>query len=125
MGTIYHESSADLSTESQEMHRALASLIEELEAVDWYQQRADVTGDDDLKAILIHNMNEEIEHATMTLEWIRRRNPEFDKVLRTYLFTNAPITEIEEHETSGGGEATPAPVPISSSLNIGKFRKGE
>ncbi len=99
MGTVYNESG--LSPEAQEVHRALASLIEELEAVDWYNQRADVTRDESLKAILLHNRNEEIEHASMALEWLRREMPNFDRELRTYLFTTAPVTEVEE----AGGEA--------------------
>jgi hypothetical protein len=98
MSTVYHESG--LSQEGQEVHRALASLIEELEAVDWYNQRADVTHDEGLKAILLHNRNEEIEHASMALEWLRRRIPSFNKELRTYLFTSAPIIEVEEESES-------------------------
>ena len=98
MGTVYNESG--LSQEAQEVHRALASLIEELEAVDWYNQRADVTQDEGLKSILLHNRNEEIEHASMALEWLRRKISNFDKELRTYLFTKAPVTEVEE----AGGE---------------------
>ena len=94
MGTVYNESG--LSQDAQEVHRALASLIEELEAVDWYNQRADVTQDEGLKAILLHNRNEEIEHASMALEWLRRKISNFDKELRTYLFTSAPVTEVEE-----------------------------
>jgi uncharacterized protein len=99
----YHESEALLSDATKDMHRAIVSLMEELEAIDWYQQRADVTTDAELKAVLIHNKNEEIEHAMMGLEWIRRHSPEFDANCRTYLFTEGPITEIEEKETEGGG----------------------
>ena len=84
------------------MHRAIVSLMEELEAIDWYQQRADVCTDPELKAVLIHNKNEEVEHAMMGLEWIRRHSPVFDKNARTYLFTEGPITEIEKKETEGG-----------------------
>jgi ferritin-like protein len=94
VSTVYHESG--LSQNAQEVHRALASLIEELEAIDWYNQRADVSKDEGLKAILIHNRNEEIEHASMALEWLRRKMPNFDEELKTYLFTSAPITEVEE-----------------------------
>ncbi|MBD3414544.1 MAG: ferritin [Candidatus Aminicenantes bacterium] len=96
MSTVYHEDG--LSKEAKAAHRALTSLIEELEAVDWYNQRADVAGDDELKKILIHNRNEEMEHAAMLLEWLRRRIPELDEELETYLFKTAPITEIEEEE---------------------------
>lgn len=78
------------------LHYAITSLMEELEAVDWYRQRADDTDDPDLKAVLLHNANEEIEHACMVLEWIRRQEPKFDHYLKTYLFTTAPIVEVEK-----------------------------
>jgi ferritin-like protein len=94
MSTVYHESG--LSKDAKEIHRALASLIEELEAVDWYNQRVDVTEDQNLKKVLAHNRDEELEHAAMALEWLRRKLPKLDKELKTYLFTSAPITEIEE-----------------------------
>jgi hypothetical protein len=92
----YHEPVEKLSQATINLHRAITSLMEELEAVDWYQQRADVTQDEALKRILLHNRNEEIEHASMVLEWIRRHEPVFDKQLRTYLFQQGEITEIEE-----------------------------
>lgn len=104
MSTVYHESG--LSKEAQSMHRALASMIEELEAVDWYNQRADVAEDEELKKILLHNRNEEIEHASMLLEWVRRRIPEFDEELKTYLFTKKSILEIEEDEEDGDEESS-------------------
>ena len=94
MSTDYHEK--NLSAEARECHRALASLQEELEAVDWYHQRLDVTEDEGLKKILEHNRDEEIEHASMVLEWLRRRMPAFEEQLKTYLFTEQPITEIED-----------------------------
>ena len=77
------------------LHYAISSLREELEAVDWYRQRADDTEDEQLKAILLHNAGEEIEHAAMILEWIRRSEPRFDKELKEYLFKDGPITELE------------------------------
>ena len=77
-------------------HRAIASIMEELEAVDWYDQRISATTDDELRAILAHNRDEEKEHAAMTLEWIRRHDAKFDEHLRTYLFTEGDILEIEE-----------------------------
>ena len=77
------------------MHRAIVSLMEELEAIDWYQQRVDAAGDGELKEILRHNRDEEKEHAAMVLEWIRRRDPGFDEVLRAFLFTERPITALE------------------------------
>jgi ferritin-like protein len=102
----YHESLDKLSPVTQDMHRAIVSLQEELEAADWYQQRADACGDQELKAILLHNMREEIEHAAMILEWLRRNNADFGKHLKTYLFTTQPIMEVEEEDT--GGEASAA-----------------
>jgi ferritin-like protein len=81
------------------LHYAITSLIEELEAVDWYRQRADDCDDPALKAILLHNAREEIEHASMALEWIRRNDGEFDKQLREYLFVEGSITE-REHEAN-------------------------
>lgn len=121
MSTQYHEPTMELSHSTRELHRALASLIEELEAVDWYQQRADITGDGELKSILIHNRNEEIEHAAMALEWLRRNIPEFDSQLRTYLFTEKPITEVEAGE-NGGDEPAESDGPAAG-LGIGKFEK--
>jgi ferritin-like protein len=91
----YHEPIAELTTETRDMHRAIVSLMEELEAVDWYQQRVDACADPDLKAILAHNRDEEKEHASMVLEWIRRHDPKFDKELRDYLFTDKPIVDLE------------------------------
>ena len=88
----YHESIDDLSDETRDMHRAIVSLMEELEAVDWYNQRIDACKNDELKAILAHNRDEEKEHAAMVLEWIRRQDPTFDHELRDYLFTEKPIT---------------------------------
>ena len=89
----WHEPYESLSPTTRDMHRAIVSLMEELEAVDWYQQRADVTHDAELKAVIEHNRDEEIEHASMTLEWIRRKNPVFDKELREALFKTGPITD--------------------------------
>lgn len=87
----YHEPYELLSDETRNMHRAIISLMEELEAVDWYNQRIDVCKDEELKKILIHNRDEEKEHAAMTLEWIRRRDKVFDEELKEYLFTDEVI----------------------------------
>ena len=87
----YHEPVEELSGQTRDMHRAIVSLMEELEAVDWYNQRADACKDEDLKAILEHNRDEEKEHAAMVLEWIRRKDPVFSKELKEYLFTEKPI----------------------------------
>jgi len=87
----YHEPIEQLSAETRDMHRAIISLMEELEAVDWYNQRVDACSNPELRAILAHNRDEEKEHAAMVLEWIRRRDPRFDKELRDYLFTDKKI----------------------------------
>lgn len=118
MSSEYRESG--LSESASDVHRVLASMQEELEAVDYYHQRADLTKDAESKAIMEHNRDEEIEHAVMLLEWLRRRIPKFDEELKTYLFTSGPITELEEAATGGGG-ATKAPV-ASSGLKIGSLR---
>jgi ferritin-like protein len=97
-----------LTTATVSLHHAIVSLMEELEAVDWYRQRADDAEDDALRAILLHNMREEIEHASMVLEWIRRNNDDFDGFLRTYLFTTAPITEVEKVAEGKAGDPTQA-----------------
>lgn len=89
----YHEPIEELSDETRDMHRAIVSLMEELEAVDWYQQRVDACKDPALKSILAHNRDEEKEHAAMVLEWIRRKDASFDKELKDYLFTDKEITD--------------------------------
>tara|TARA_R110002049_G_scaffold31098_25_gene105908 strand:+ start:251 stop:535 length:285 start_codon:yes stop_codon:yes gene_type:complete len=87
----YHEPIDELTDETRDMHRAIVSLMEELEAVDWYNQRVDACKDSELKAILEHNRDEEKEHAAMVLEWIRRRDPKLDEELKDYLFTDKKI----------------------------------
>ncbi len=109
-----HESVEDLSPETREMHRALVSLIEELEAVDWYGQRVDATSDDELKSVLAHNRDEEKEHACMTLEWIRRNDPVFDRYLRELLFRTDAIVG-HDH---GPGDGDPT-------LGIGSLQDGK
>lgn len=126
----YHESLEALSEGTRDLHRALQSLMEELEAVDWYQQRVDATKDEELAAILAHNRDEEIEHAMMVLEWIRRKNPRFDQNARTYLFTKGPITAVEASLAAGGLDASESGAEArktadeSGSLNIGSLKKG-
>lgn len=93
----YHEPPELLSDHSNDLHRAIASLMEELEAIDWYQQRVEACTDAKLREILIHNKNEEIEHAFMILEWIRRRDPLFDSNARTYLFSKSSIIQARKH----------------------------
>ena len=97
--TTLHEPAEKLKTETIDIHRAMVSLMEELEAIDWYRQRSEACTDSQLRAILEHNMNEEIEHASMALEWIRRNVPKFDEALKTYLFTTGEITKLEEAAT--------------------------
>ncbi len=87
----YHEPVEELSDETRDMHRAIVSLMEELEAVDWYNQRADACKDPELRAILAHNRDEEKEHASMVLEWIRRHDPVLSKEMKEYLFSKGPI----------------------------------
>ena len=88
----YHEPIDELTDETRDMHRAITSLMEELEAVDWYNQRVDACKDEVLKSILEHNRDEEKEHAAMVLEWIRRKDPTFDKELKDFLYTDKPLT---------------------------------
>lgn len=87
----YHEPAEELSGDTRDMHRAILSLMEELEAMDWYNQRIETCNDPELREILTHNRDEEKEHAAMVLEWIRRRDPAFDKELREYLFSDKRI----------------------------------
>ena len=94
----YHEPVEELSQATRDMHRAILSLMEELEAVDWYAQRAEVCKDPELRAILEHNRDEEKEHAAMVLEWIRRHDPRFSKELKDYLFTSQPIRDDHGHD---------------------------
>lgn len=128
MSTSYHEPTSELSARTRSLHRALATVIEELEAVDWYQQRIDVATDQELAAIITHHRDEEIEHAVMGLEWLRRQMPEFDEKLRTYLFTSEPITEVEEsaeHEVPEASAATAVPSAAGmGDLGIGNLKKG-
>ena len=88
----YHEPISERSDATKDMHRAISSLMEELEAVDWYNQRVDACTGTELKAILAHNRDEEKEHAAMVLEWIRRNDPVFDHELKDFMFTDKAIT---------------------------------
>jgi hypothetical protein len=125
--TTLHEAVEQLTPLTRDLHRAIVSLQEELEAVDWYRQRAEAADDPELKEVLLHNMGEEIEHATMLLEWIRRHEPLFDRQLRTYLFKDVPIVAIEEAEekTGDGGtaaiETSPPSAPLPAST-IGSMK---
>jgi len=131
MGVQWHAPYEKLRPETRDMALALNSLQEELEAMDWYNQRIDVTGDEDLKRLLAHNRDEEKEHAAMLLEWIRRKDPVWDRHLKTYLFTSGDImlTEQEaEHSDQPGGSnaANPAAAPGDApgfSFTVGSLRK--
>jgi ferritin-like protein len=114
-----HESEQTLKPETIDRHRAVVSIMEELEAVDWYDQRIDAASDEQLKEILAHNRDEEKEHASMMLEWLRRHDPKLDEHLRTYLFTNKRLLEIEEEAEGKGGDEPPAG---DGSLGIGSLR---
>ena len=116
----YHEPIEELRDETRDMHRAIVSLMEELEAVDWYQQRMDATEDGELREILRHNRDEEKEHAAMVLEWIRRRDEGFSGVLKTYLFSEGSITEREDVVEKGNGNG----VRPGMRSSIGSLRGG-
>lgn len=119
-----HEPEDRLSPETIDRHRAVVSIQEELEAVDWYDQRVQASSDAELASILAHNRDEEKEHASMMLEWLRRQDPVFDRHLRTYLFTTGSIVEIET-ETESAGPAGKASAPAGDgSFGIGSL-KGE
>ena len=122
-----HEPWVSLSADVIDRHRAIASLGEELEAVDWYDQRVNGTTDASLAAVLSHNRDEEKEHAAMTLEWLRRRDRVLDQHLRTYLFTEEPITAVEaEAEAPDGVSSDAEPEgmarPLDGSLGIGSLK---
>jgi ferritin-like protein len=110
-----HESSEVLGSEAIDRHRAIVSIMEELEAIDWYDQRAIASADDGLRAVLEHNRDDEKEHAAMALEWLRRRDPALDEQLRKYLFTEGSITAMED-EAAADDDAG------SGSLGVGDLR---
>lgn len=121
-----HEAEERMSPELIDRHRAIMSLMEELEAVDWYDQRAAAATSPELREILAHNRDEEKEHAMMVLEWLRRNDPGFDDVIRTYLLKTGSIVAAEEAATGdGGGTAEGAGVSVAGnggSLGIGSLR---
>jgi uncharacterized protein len=121
--TTFHESEERLKPETRDMHRAIVSLMEELEAVDWYSQRMDATEDAELRAILRHNRDEEQEHAAMVLEWIRRRSPGFSGHLKEFLFTDGPITGREQALEGKAGSNGAAALP-SAAAGVGSLRGG-
>ncbi|MCC5952171.1 MAG: ferritin [Acidimicrobiia bacterium] len=114
-----HESPDVLDAETVDRHRAIVSIMEEMEAVDWYDQRAEATHDPELAAVLRHNRDEEKEHAAMTLEWLRRHDDGWDHELRTYLFTEGPILDLEhaDHDEGVGDRGA------DGSLGIGSLKE--
>jgi ferritin-like protein len=120
--TLHEE---NLNPKTVDQHRAYVSLQEELEAADWYNQRVEGATDPELAKILAHNRDEEKEHAAMVLEWLRRGDPKLDEHLRTYLFTEGSLLDIEASaegdggaEGAGGGDGK----ADDSSLGIGSLR---
>ena len=118
----YHEPSDKLSDATKDMHRAIISLMEELEAIDWYNQRIDAATDSDLKDALRHNATDEKEHVAMLLEWIRRRDPALDAEIRDWLFTDKPLRKDESggDGPSSGGDNEPS--PRRAGLTVGSVR---
>lgn len=121
----FHEDVALLKPETLDRHRAIVSIMEELEAVDWYDQRVDASQDVELRAILAHNRDEEKEHAAMVLEWLRRRDPALDTMLRRYLFIDKPVLEREADADADAdaGESGSAERSGDGSLGIGDLRE--
>ena len=111
-----HEDPQVLSAESKDRHRAIVSIMEELEAIDWYDQRVQAASDPELAAILAHNRDEEKEHAVMTLEWLRRHDARLDEHMKTYLFNAQPPLAVEKANEDGGGDG---------SLGIGSLRRSK
>ncbi|MGE5524191.1 MAG: encapsulin-associated ferritin-like protein [Rhodospirillaceae bacterium] len=121
----FHESIEALKVETMDRHRAIVSIMEEMDAIDWYDQRVDASRDDELRAILAHNRDEEKEHAAMLLEWLRRRDPVLDRMLRQYLFIETPILEREaeaDATEAASGEEMPSQARGDGSLGIGSMR---
>jgi ferritin-like protein len=115
-----HEQPELLDEQTVDRHRAIESLVEELEAIDWYDQRVRATGNGELAQVLAHNRDDEKEHAAMALEWIRRRDPELDAQLRLYLFSDGPLVSVEDASPEPGGEASAS---AGAGLGIGSLRE--
>jgi len=112
----YTEPYEVLDEKSKEISRAITSLREELEAVDWYNQRVAASSDQSLREVMAHNRDEEIEHACMTIEWLRRNMAGWDEELKTYLFTEGSLLDAEESGEDGSSAST-------GSLSIGSMKK--
>ena len=118
-----HENEENLDPATVDSHRAILSLMEEFEAVDWYRQRAGACDDEELRAILLHNMEEEMEHAAMILEWLRRRTPRLGEILGAYLFSQGDITQAEKKATGkDAGETVGKGVANASRLTVGTMK---
>lgn len=134
MADPHLEPESELSPQARDMHRALVSLVEEIDAVDWYHQRVALTRDESLRRVLAHNADEEKEHAAMLLEWLRRRDSAWDENLRTYLFTTADILEVETEAEGGAtgssveaapaGEAASTDADPETRVNAGRWTVG-
>jgi ferritin-like protein len=120
----YHELPELLSEATKERHRAIVSLIEELEAIDWYQQRAEACSDAELRAVLLHHLEEEVEHAMMNLEWLRRNDRVFQEKIDIYLNSQGPITEVEAAEEAAklGAAARTGAMAPRGALGIGSLK---
>jgi hypothetical protein len=119
----FHEDPKQLSDFAKDYHRIIQSTMEELEAVDWYNQRAECATNAEAKAIMEHNRDEEIEHACMGLEWLRRNSPTWDKMMREFLFSDEPIVGKEAELTGKSGVEEQSSVSITSGLNIGRNKR--
>jgi uncharacterized protein len=117
-GEALHEDREKLGPEILDRHRAISTIMEELEAIDWYDQRIKASSNTELQSVLAHNRNEEKEHASMLLEWLRRHDAEFDTHLRTFMFTEGPIREVQPGGSGGG----PGAQSGDGSLGIGSLR---
>lgn len=123
MASEYHEPRDQMSARSIDMKRAIDSMREELEAVDWYRQRMQAATDPELRAILDHHQREEVEHFAMLLEWCRRNDADFEEQLREYLFTERPILKVEEEAEERGSPATPAAPASNPRASIGSLKE--
>ena len=122
---VLHEDANKLGPEIIDQHRAIVSLMEELEAVDWYNQRAKATSNPELRAILEHNRDEEKEHASMVLEWLRRGDAKLNEHLKTYLFTEGSLLAIEKADQAGGEGKSGSGAGSDGSLGIGSLRRAD
>lgn len=123
MASEYHEDKARLSERSIDVKRAIDSMREELEAIDWYRQRMQAATSPELRDILDHHQREEIEHFVMLLEWCRRNDEDFAAMLREYLFTDRPILEVEEESPEGDAPAASEPSDDGRRRTIGRIEE--